>query len=128
MDDKQVEVLVVDDEADFRQLMSIWLKSKGYSVDVACNGKDALERIKQKKPDIIFMDLRMPVMDGVEAIKEVRKVDKDLPVIIISAYVADPKMQEALPYGVSGVFYKGKDFEEGLSLLESVLRVHKRLK
>jgi len=125
---KKLEVLLVDDEEDFRQLMQFWLESKGYSAAVASNGQDALEVIAKKKPDIVFLDIRMPVMDGIEALKKIRETDKTLPVILISAYVNDPKAKDVLSYGVSGVFYKGKNFEEVLPLLESALRTHKKLK
>jgi CheY-like chemotaxis protein len=128
MDNKDIVVLVVDDEADFRQLMTFWLESKGYSVISADNGENAVNQIRDKNPDIVFMDLRMPIMDGLEAIKKTREFNKDIPIIVISAYVDDAKLKEAITYGTSGVFYKGKDFEEGLSLLEVALRTHKKLK
>ena len=70
----------------------------------------------------------MPVMGGIEALKKIREFNKEVPVIVISAYVHDPQTQEALSYGVSGVFYKGKNFEEALFLLEAALRTHKKLK
>jgi len=126
MDDKNIKVLVVDDEEDFRKLLSFWLNSKGYNVLAASDGSSAIQLVKEEKPDVVFMDLRMPVMDGIEAVKRIREFDKEVPIIIISAHLDDPK--EALPYGISGVFYKGKDFSEGLSLLESVLRTHRKLK
>ncbi|HTZ11674.1 MAG TPA: response regulator [Candidatus Margulisiibacteriota bacterium] len=128
MENKDTVVLVVDDEADFRQLMTFWLEGKGYYVITADNGQNAIKQIKEKNPAIVFMDLRMPVMDGIEAIKRIREFNKDIPLIIISAYVDDPKVKEAIVHGISGVFYKGKDFEEGLSLLEVALRTHKQLK
>ena len=126
--DKDIKVLVVDDEADFRQLTTVWLESKGYSVISAANGKSAVQLVKEKKPSIIFMDLRMPVMDGSETIKEIRRFNKNVPIIIISAYVDDPKIKEIASSDISGIFYKSEDFEKGLVLLESVLRRHKRLK
>jgi len=128
MEQKNIQVLVVDDESDFLQLMTFWLQSKGYSVIVASTGEAAVEMVRDKKPNVVFMDLRMPVMDGIEAIKKIREFNKDVPIIIISAYVDDPKVKDATGYGISGVFYKGKDFEEGLSLLEVALRTHRQLK
>lgn len=128
MDNTDTKVLVADDEADFRQLITFWLQSKGYSVIVAANGEEAIKLLEKEKPDIIFMDLRMPVMDGIEAIRRIRESNKEIPIIVISAYVDDPKAKEAISYGISGVFYKGKEFEEGLSLLEVALRTHKQLK
>ena len=127
-EDKKISVLVVDDQADFRELLTFWLQSKGYAVITAEHGKRAIEIIKEKAPDIMFIDLRMPVMDGIEAIKNIRQFNTDLPIIIISSYVDDPRVKEAVSYGISGEFFKGADFKDGLSLLETILRTHKKLK
>ena len=128
MKKKGIKVLVADDQEDFRQLISFWLKSKGYSVIIASDGKSAIQQVKENAPDILFLDLHMPVMDGIEALKKIRKFNKELPVIVISAYVQDPGVKEVLSYDVSGVFYKGKNFEEALLLLESALRTHRKFK
>ncbi len=126
--ENEIKVLIVDDEDDFRRLLAFWLKSKGYCVVTAANAQEALNMAKAENPDIIFMDLNMPVMDGTDALKKLREFNKDVPVIIISAYVDDRRAKEAMALGISGVFYKGKDFQEGLSLLEAALRTHKQLK
>lgn len=131
MDEKKTKILIADDEADFCQLLTFWLESRGYPVIRASNGEEAVEAARKENPDIILMDLRMPVSDGVEAIKKIRQFNEDIPIIIVSAYVDDPRAKEAMVYGISGVFYKGKDFkdfQQGLSLLDSVLRTHKKLK
>lgn len=126
--DKSIKILLVDDEEDFRQLMAFWLESKGYAILTASNGQEAVKVVKNDIPDIIFLDLHMPVMDGVTALKEIRTFNKDVPVIVISAHTGDPKAREAMASGISGVFPKSNNFEEGLTLLESVLRTHKKLK
>ncbi|MFH1189757.1 MAG: response regulator [Candidatus Omnitrophota bacterium] len=126
--ERKTEVMVVDDEHDFRELMTIWLKSKGYSVVTASNGETAIRMVNEHRPDIIFLDLNMPVLNGIQTLAGIRKTDKTLPVIIISAYLEQMSAQEAKDYNVSGVFYKGEDFEKGLALLESALRGHKDLK
>lgn len=126
--ENEVKVLLVDDEEDFRKLLAFWLKSKGYSVITASNGEEALKLVSQESPSLIFMDLNMPVMNGTDTLKKLRESNKDVPVIIISSYVDDRKAKEAMDLGISGVFYKGKDFQEGLSLLEAALRTHKQLK
>lgn len=126
--DKSIKILLVDDEEDFRQLMAFWLESKGYAILTASNGQEAVKVVKNDAPDIIFLDLHMPVMDGVTALKEIRTFNKDVPVIVISAHTGDPKAREAMAFGISGVFPKSNNFEEGLTLLESVLRTHKKLK
>jgi len=127
--EKEYKILLVDDVADFRQLMRFWLESKGYRIMEASNGERALEMVKGvSPPDMVFLDLNMPGMDGVDTLKEIRKNNKTLPVIIISAYVHDPRADEASSLGVSGVFYKGMDYKEIMPLLETALRTHKKIK
>ncbi len=126
--DKEIRVLLVDDEPDFMQTMAFWLKSKGYIVQTAANGQLAIEEVKRQRPDIVFLDINMPVMDGLETLKALREFDKDLPVIIVSAYIDDPRAKAAISHGMSGMFYKGSDFNDGLALLETVLRTHRKLK
>ena len=128
MENKDIRILLVDDEADFRQLMTFWLKSKGYNVITATDGKSAIDMVKQDPPDIMFLDLRMPVMDGVEVLQRIRRFNKDVPVIVISAYINDPSAKDLTSFGISGVFYKGENFEQALPLLEIALRTHKKLK
>ncbi len=125
---KKHKVLLVDDEVDFIQPLAFWLQFKGYEVVVAFDGKNALQKLKEEKPDIIFMDLNMPGMSGVEAVGMIRSLDPEVPVIIISAYIDEERIREVLSCGISGVFYKGADFQEGLALLETTLRTHKKLK
>jgi CheY-like chemotaxis protein len=125
---KDIKILMVDDEQDFTQPMSFWFKSKGYEVETATSGEAALKIVAENKPDIIFLDLNMPVMDGLETLKRIRQIDKNIPVVIVSAYADPRKIKEIHPYGISGIFYKGGELEDGLSLLESVLRTHKKLK
>ncbi|HNQ50606.1 MAG: response regulator [Candidatus Omnitrophica bacterium] len=126
--EKKIKALLCDDETDFRQLMSFWMQSKGYTVVEASNGQEAVEIARKENPDIIFLDLNMPVMDGTEALMKIREFNKTVPVIIISAYVEDKRAKEAMSAGIAGVFYKGKDFQEGLALLEAALHTHRQLK
>jgi CheY-like chemotaxis protein len=128
MDEKKIKILVVDDEEDFRNLMIFWLESRGYQVLSASEGTTAVKLAQEQSPDIVFLDLRMPVLNGVEVLKRIRSFNVDLPVIIISAYVSDPCLKEAFQYGISGIFNKGKDFQDCLSLLETALRTHSKLK
>lgn len=125
--EKKIKVLLVDDEADFTTAMAFWLQSKGYSILVANEGLRAVEMAKSDKPDIIFLDLNMPVMDGAETLKKIREFDTEVPVIIISAYLDDRRAEQVNQYSISGMFYKGSDFSEGLALLETILRRHKKL-
>ena len=125
---EQKKVLLIDDEADFIEPMAFWLQSKGYLVSSTTESKNGIQLVEQENPDIVFLDLNMPAMTGIEVLQRIRKINKDLPIIIISAYADQDKIKQAERYGVSGVFYKGMDYEQSLSLLEAVLRRHKKLK
>lgn len=124
----KITVLVAEDEADFRTIMTFWLESKGYAVITASDGRAAVELVKEKKPDVVFLDLNMLGMDGVEAFKKIREFNKDIPVIIISAHIGTLRAKEVMSLGVSGIFSKEDNFEKGFSLLEVALKGHNKLK
>lgn len=125
---RKIKVLLVDDETEFTQPVTFWLQSKGYEVESAPEGKTALDVIKNNKPDIVFLDLKMPVMDGIETLRHIRKTDKWLPVVVITmAYTERDKFAEAERLGISGFFPKKKSFEELGRMIEVTLRTHKNL-
>jgi two-component system NtrC family response regulator len=119
--------MVVDDEEDFLFTMGYWLKSKGYKVLTASNGAKAVETIGKEPVDIVFLDIHMPVMDGFETLRNIRKLNKDIPVVIITAYTSDERMSEIGKDEISGFFSKDRDFSESEVLIESILRRHKSL-
>jgi CheY-like chemotaxis protein len=80
------KILVVDDEESIRFLYKEELEEEGFIVELAQNGKEALEKLPLFKPDLITLDIKMPVMDGIEALKRIREVERQLPVILCSAY------------------------------------------
>jgi two-component system response regulator (stage 0 sporulation protein F) len=80
------KILVVDDEESIRFLYKEEFEEEGYIVEVAKDGKDAIEKYRIFKPDIITLDIKMPVMDGIEAMKQLQEMDRKLPVILCSAY------------------------------------------
>jgi len=79
-------VLLVDDSQDERDMYSRQLVATGYTVQIAENGQDALQRVAAQVPDVVVMDLAMPVMDGWEAIRRLKEAHPSLPVIVLSGH------------------------------------------
>lgn len=79
-----MKILIVDDEEKIRHVIREYAEFEGYEVDEAINGMDAINKIKNKKYDIIIMDIMMPKLDGYSAVKEVRKISQ-IPIIMLSA-------------------------------------------
>ena len=79
-------LLIVDDEANQRRLYQEELSDEGYMIKLAENGKEALESIAEMPPDLVVLDIRMPVMDGLEALGKIIGKERNIPVIIHSAY------------------------------------------
>jgi DNA-binding NtrC family response regulator len=99
-------VLVVDDEASIRDLLSKTLALAEYDVDLAPDGRTALERLRIIPYDLLITDLRMPGVDGLTVIKEARRLKADIPVIIITGYSTEASAIEAVNLGVSGYLTK----------------------
>ena len=124
-----VRVLLVDDAVDFLEPVSFWLQSKGYQVATANNGQEALDEIKRQVPNIVFLDINMPGMNGLEALKRIRAQYGNLPVIMVTAaYQNEQYFAEANKLGISGFFPKSNSLPDLTRMIEMTLRVHQRMK
>src|SRR5207244_3363613 len=99
-------VLVVDDEASIRDLLAKTLALAEYDVDVAPDGRSALDRMRMYPYDLLIADLKMPGMDGLTVIREAKRYKADLPVIIITGYSTEASAIEAVNLGVAGYLTK----------------------
>ena len=82
-------VLIIDDEEGIRRSFSLSLEDTGYEVEAVASGEEAIEMAQGTKYDLIFLDLKMPGLNGVQTLRELRKIDKDVPVYIVTAFHAE---------------------------------------
>ena len=86
MSTQQYTIMVVDDEENIRWLYKEELEEEGYSIATAASGEEALQIITEIKPDLVVMDIKMPGISGVDTLIKIKEIDKNIPVILCSAY------------------------------------------
>jgi two-component system cell cycle response regulator DivK len=115
-------VLIVEDYADKRTMMKYLLQGYGYNVIEAENGQEAVDSVKRQTPDLILMDLSLPVMDGLTATQIIRKFDGvgKVPIIAVTAY-GNSYYRQALEAGCDDLINKPLDFNNLEPILEQYL-------
>jgi DNA-binding NtrC family response regulator len=111
-------VLIVDDEEKIRSSLSQFLKDSGYETIEAGNGIEALQLSKDEKPVVILLDLKMPGMDGIECMEQLKSLDPDVPIIMITAHGDVPTAVKAVKLGAYDFMLKPPNF----SLLGMAIR------
>jgi two-component system, cell cycle response regulator DivK len=108
-----VKVLVVEDNEDYRDLIDLYLKSKGFEVITAQNGVEAVELSSSEQPHIILMDLNLPIVDGWEATRIISQnlSTKHIPIIAVSANCSEQMGEKVLEAGAVGCVQKPVDIE-----------------
>ena len=116
-------VLYVEDAAVIRDTISRLLELNGYKVAYAKNGKEGLEKTHRWKPDVVLMDLRMPVMDGYKAINEIKLDPRTahIPVFVISAWSSKKERAQAKIAGADKFFVKPPDINKLVEAIETAL-------
>jgi two-component system response regulator (stage 0 sporulation protein F) len=120
--DKPPKVLVVDDEAGVRLLLELVFGEEGYQVDSATNGLQALQKVRSFQPDVVIMDVKMPVMDGLEALPRIKALSPQTKVIIITAYLEAANVKQVWERGASGFLFKPFDLEDIKGEVHRVLK------
>jgi two-component system, cell cycle response regulator DivK len=115
-------VLIVEDYADTRTLMKYLLEGYGYQIIEAADGQEAVEKVRQQHPDLILMDLSLPVMDGFTATQTIRKFDggRKIPIIAVTAY-GNSFYRKAIEAGCDDLINKPLDFKKLEPILEQYL-------
>jgi len=95
------KILVVDDQASNRNILRQELTHRGYAVETANDGPEALGKVESSRPDLMIVDYMMPNMSGLEVLKELRNREHDVPVVMITAYGTVDRAVQAMKEGAS---------------------------
>jgi len=104
-------ILIVDDEPDAVELLREFLAGKNYEVSAAANGEEALRKVKAERPHMILLDVRMPGMNGLEVLRQVRQIDQEVGVIIVTAVNEEETGREAFKLGAFDYIVKPLNLE-----------------
>jgi CheY-like chemotaxis protein len=118
-------ILVADDDPDILSIVSMSLETQGYTVHKASNGREAVDLAREHHPDLILMDMMMPVLSGYEAVGELKAdaATRDIVIVGLSAKAMATDMERATDAGIDGYITKPFRIAQVLSVVESYLTV-----
>ncbi len=121
MNAENYKVLIVDDSGLNRQILIEFLKTKDFTISEAVDGKEAIARINIEKPDIMLLDLIMPVMDGFEVMDNLKKSGIKIPIIVITAYLKENTYARCKDLGAAGFLNKPIKMQELFKIMSEIL-------
>lgn len=116
---RKLKILIVDDQTGVRYLLDILASEAGHETETAQNGHEAISKVFSFRPDLIFMDVRMPLMGGLEALERIKEMFPDIDVIIMTAYGSEQTIAMAMQKGAMCCIAKPFDVVEINELLEN---------
>jgi DNA-binding NarL/FixJ family response regulator len=119
------KILIVDDEDAFRAIVKEILIDKEFSAAEASNGLNAIEIFKNNPFDAVLLDLRMPGMDGIETLQELKKIDSHVPIIILTAFGDIPTAVEAVKQGAYDFITKPPEFDELVTIIKRAVEMRR---
>jgi CheY-like chemotaxis protein len=123
MPEKKPLILLADDEDDIKVVVRMFLEANGYEVLTAYDGLDAVEKIKESKPDLVLMDIMMPVLDGIEVTRQVKsqKETKHIPIVMLTAAAQSGLVERAIQAGAADYIAKPFEPERVQEVIEKLL-------
>ena len=121
LEDK-ILILVVDDQFGDRETLKVILEDKGYRVATAADGAEALKMVKEKHYDVIFLDIKLPGMDGIETFELVHEIDPRAAVIMMTGFTEEDLVERALNCGAYTCIYKPFDMEKVIALVDTIAK------
>ncbi len=117
-------ILVVDDDQSIVSIFEFILQQAGYNTVTASSGDECIAIIQsERKIDLVFLDVKMPGMSGIDTFKEVQKLRPFLLVVMMTGYSVDELLKEAFELGAYGVIYKPFDIEEVISVIDKIFNL-----
>jgi CheY-like chemotaxis protein len=127
--DERIKILVVDDESDALELFKDLFIKKGYDVECANGGIEAIQALDKCMVDAVLLDIRMPVMDGIEVLAKIKEKMPQLPVVMLTAYGYDDNLiNRALQLGAAGYISKNLSLAQIVHTFQTLLSAVQRKK
>jgi DNA-binding response OmpR family regulator len=114
-------ILIVDDDPGIRQVLTRFLGARGYEVETAADGGEALEAIRRRQPDVLLLDIYLPTMSGIDVLYELQREGRVIPTITFSGRPDDQMARESSLLGAEGFIYKPFKLEHLESKLQAKL-------
>lgn len=115
------KILICDDEEGVRESLNLILEND-YNIAFAANGNEAVEHIKNNEIDLLILDIKMPKMNGLEALRDIRKINNDLKIVISTGYQSSEVAEETIKLGATDYITKPFDKDQILSLVKNTLK------
>lgn len=125
MEETKIKILIADDHTVVRKGLKALLSSERYGIEVigeARNGEEAVQMALELKPDVILMDLVMPVKSGIDAIAEIRQAQGEARILVLTSFADDENVKKAIKAGASGFLLKDTSPDELVQTIQSVYR------
>lgn len=119
-----MRILIADDHAIVRQGVKAILESSGYEVYEAADGREAIRRVNECNPDVLVLDITMPIMGGLEAAREIRRDRPELPIVLLSMHSLESQKMAAQCIGIKGFVSKTRAAHDLVSAIETVKTGH----
>lgn len=116
------KILIVDDNKDFADVFCDILRSHNYKSESCYGGEEAIQKVQDNPCDIMFLDIRMPQMDGIETLKEIKRIRPDTTVIMMTGYSVDDMVHKAVEEKASDIVYKPFEIDKILSLIKDSVK------
>lgn len=125
--ERKTSILIVDDNPSMTRTLALILEREGCAVATATGGLEAVAKVNETPFDVIFMDVKMPVMNGVETFKRIKDIRPEAVVLMMTAYAVEDLIHEALQEGAYGIMYKPLDIERVVAVVREAMQARRGL-